>query len=363
MLNKIKVKNFKCFLDNDFPIKRLTYLTGGNASGKSSLLQTLILLKQIEKSNNSLAIIPQLNNINLGLPIQLLAANSSDNYILINLDIDNREYSFKLNLSDDLENQFNFVVEAKRVDEFNKEFNIFYINAERMSPKTVHRTGMKNNYVGINGEYAIEAISLFDSKSNIKGGFSFPFLSDKKLSFQQACNICLSRIFGDTELQITNIDGEAGKKLSIKNESGFYIPVATGFGISYCLPIIVQGLISIFENNKTLIVENPEAHLHPKSQSELGRFLAIIARAGVQIVVETHSEHIINGSRVELGNKADYGKMNTLFFTKSNGQFVQNEICLNEFGEMQDWPEGFFDQTEIDIKEILMRKIKANGAS
>ncbi len=73
----------------------------------------------------------------------------------------------------------------------------------------------------------------------------------------------------------------------------FYLPTATGFGITYVLPIIVQALVASTLENSVLIVENPEAHLHPLSQSSLGKFLALVAWSGVQVLVETHSEHII----------------------------------------------------------------------
>ena len=80
--------------------------------------------------------------------------------------------------------------------------------------------------------------------------------------------------------------------LKYKNEGEFYEPTATGFGISYVIPIVVQALVASTMNNSVLIIENPEAHLHPYSQSQLGKFLTLVALNGVQIIVETHSEHI-----------------------------------------------------------------------
>ncbi|MBK9636389.1 MAG: AAA family ATPase [Bacteroidetes bacterium] len=66
-----------------------------------------------------------------------------------------------------------------------------------------------------------------------------------------------------------------------------------GFGLSYALPIIVAALSS--SENSLILVENPEAHLHPRGQSQLAKLLALAAQSGVQIIIETHSEHIING--------------------------------------------------------------------
>lgn len=73
-------------------------------------------------------------------------------------------------------------------------------------------------------------------------------------------------------------------------------PANVGFGYTYILPIIVSGLIA--QKGQILIVENPEAHLHPKAQSEIAKFLALVASCGVQIYIESHSEHILNGLRI-----------------------------------------------------------------
>ncbi|MGH3693299.1 MAG: AAA family ATPase [Pseudonocardiaceae bacterium] len=74
-----------------------------------------------------------------------------------------------------------------------------------------------------------------------------------------------------------------------------------GFGFSYALPVIIAGLLA--PGGGLLLVENPEAHLHPAGQSRLGRFLARIAGSGVQVVLETHSDHILNGVRLAVADE------------------------------------------------------------
>ena len=127
-----------------------------------------------------------------------------------------------------------------------------------------------------------------------------------------------------------------------------------GFGISYVLPIILNGLIAA--KGSYFIVENPEAHLHPSAQSKIGQFLAMVANAGVHVIVETHSDHVINGLQVAVAKKeldADLVAIN--FFNQAIGS-VQPEvesITLNEKGELSNWPKGFFDQTQIDFAELF----------
>jgi predicted ATPase len=125
-------------------------------------------------------------------------------------------------------------------------------------------------------------------------------------------------------------------------------PNNIGFGYSYVLPIIISGLIAV--PGDMLIVENPEAHLHPKAQSRLARFLAKVAATGVQVFIESHSEHILNALRVCVKNKQlDPADINTLYFT--NDKIVTPTI--DEDGRIDLWEEGFFDEWNNNLMELL----------
>ena len=159
-----------------------------------------------------------------------------------------------------------------------------------------------------------------------------------------------------TQVYVESIDNVPYHKLKIQNSAGAYVPAATGFGISYCLPIIVQGFACALNQKGIFIVENPEAHLHPKGQSKIGEFLALLALSGVQVLIETHSEHIINGVRLALSMSKSTEKANIYFFDHQSNEFYQKEITINQYGDLSEWPQGFFDQTENDIRELLLRK-------
>ena len=126
-----------------------------------------------------------------------------------------------------------------------------------------------------------------------------------------------------------------------------------GFGISYALPILVGGLLTEEEN--WLVVENPEAHLHAKAQSNMGYFLGMMAAAGLRVVVETHSEHIVNGIRraALVSGRLKSEDVNIYFFkNKSESEL----ITMDEHGNLSDFPVDFFDQSRQDMLEII--KIK-----
>ena len=149
-------------------------------------------------------------------------------------------------------------------------------------------------------------------------------------------------------------------------------PTNTGFGISYSLPIIVACLIA--KKDRLLVIENPEAHLHPSAQSKLGYFLGLMANAGVKILVETHSDHIINGIQIAVAKKViDNSKVTINYFyreQKSKDELEEEKvlgikqqpavksITITEKGELSEWPKGFFDQTQIDFMEL--NKIRRN---
>lgn len=127
----------------------------------------------------------------------------------------------------------------------------------------------------------------------------------------------------------------------------------TGFGYTYALPIVLDGLMA--PRGSMLVVENPEAHLHPKAQSNIGFFLGKMAAAGVKIVVETHSEHVVNGIRraalSRLGLSTD--DITIYFCDESRPDENPEEITVDSKGNLSDFPVDFFDQVRQDMLEII----------
>jgi len=136
--------------------------------------------------------------------------------------------------------------------------------------------------------------------------------------------------------------------------SNLYRPTNVGFGLTYSLPIIVSCLAA--SEGALLLLENPEAHLHPRGQAALGELIARTASDGVQVIVETHSDHLINGIRLAVKRKLLKTEDVVLHFfsrTVETGEaFVQSPAVL-ENGRLSNWPAGFFDQWDKDIDALL----------
>ena len=124
-----------------------------------------------------------------------------------------------------------------------------------------------------------------------------------------------------------------------------------GFGFSYALPIVVAGLL--VPVGGLLVVENPEAHLHPAGQSRLGRFLGRVAGSGAQVVVETHSDHVVNGIRLAVVDDEAVAPTDVVlhFFGEGDGG-EPTTIELTGNGGLTEWPAGFFDQIEQDLGRL-----------
>ena len=109
--------------------------------------------------------------------------------------------------------------------------------------------------------------------------------------------------------------------------------------------------------NGLFIVDSPEAHLHPESQSKIAQFLSRVANANTQVVVETHSDHILNGVRLAVAKGILDSKNIRIHYLFATDEGVSSEqIFIKKDGSLSLWPSGFFDQTEKDLAEIVKHK-------
>lgn len=128
-----------------------------------------------------------------------------------------------------------------------------------------------------------------------------------------------------------------------------------GFGLSYALPIIVALFLGTIEPNTIVLIENPEAHLHPKGQTELAKLIALSVEAGAQVIVETHSDHLFDGLRVYAKNNKGFAKrISTYWFELDlHKNSLVESVVIDDNGRLDKWPQGMFDQFEINASELL----------
>jgi predicted ATPase len=124
-------------------------------------------------------------------------------------------------------------------------------------------------------------------------------------------------------------------------------PENVGFGISYALHVVVSLLKA--KPGSLIIIENPESHVHPRGQAELGKLIALLAKNDVQIIVETHSDHILNGIRVGVKEDSSLKDRTILFyfdkeFTDTEQYSRITEIKIDKNGTLSHYPDNLLTE-------------------
>ena len=364
MIDKLKLTNFKCFKEETIHFKPMTILTGANAAGKSSVIQAFLLMQHSnewmknkgEKWQEKSIDINQVFGFPVGAPNALVSQNPTED----------GDFDFAFEMWEAGEGyRFQYIIDkTSPLDlKINKgmtfsDRSFQYLNAERVGPRMVNQAGQKNGIV-YNGENATYLMDMADKTNRgIADVMAGEAMDNQKFSFH--VERWMSAILGEMQLDFHTDYNKAITELWIKNslvDIGV-VPTLTGFGISYVLPIVVAGLWASGETQSLLMVENPEAHLHPYAQSNMGKFLALLAYCGVQVVVETHSEHIIDGARCQMTKLGSSSQMLVDFMQQSESGIKTYAISVSSGGELDKWPKGFFDQKQQDLREIMMLRRK-----
>lgn len=215
--------------------------------------------------------------------------------------------------------------------------------------------------VGLKGEYTA---AVLNSHKDLRiryipsGSFDKAQISAKPLTRSlEAAVIDWLKYLDIAETVETHDRGKHGHEMKITT-SGTNIPQDlphVGVGVSQVLPILVMCLLG--KERTTLIIEQPELHLHPLIQTRLADFFVSVALLGKQCVIETHSEYLINRLRLRIASDSEdaLGSISKIYFSEKNeeGHSFFHEVLVNEYGAILDWPEGFFDQSQFEAEEML----------
>ncbi|MGN0739554.1 MAG: DUF3696 domain-containing protein [Treponema sp.] len=345
MITKLTLKNFKSFLERTIDFSPLTVLTGMNGAGKSSVIQAI---RMIQKSCGDGQGNPILDDH--VMPNQLKTKLTKDDFYLLSFIKDGNTYTTEVN---EIESD-SYGFAADDGHRKNELTCISYLSADRYGPKNQLPAGNTKEIsdVGNLGEFVI---SFLDKFQYSKVPEKLRLNSDDE-NLLDNTNSWLKVISKDSLLTYE-------KNQSQNVYYPFYngiVPSETGYGLSFTLPVIVSLLFTDDKNvERILLIENPEAHLHPAAQTALGKLIALAAANGKQVIIETHSNHIIDGIRIaaKQGNiKASDVKFH--FFRRDS--FEEESTVetpeLYQDGKLSFWPEGFFDQGLKD-KALLARKM------
>ena len=366
MIKKITVENFKCFDKISVDFKELNLFAGVNGMGKSTLIQAILLLRQTYEKYNSInhwrKIILNGRYINLGTLKDVAYWYRKEDNIKISMEEEKWIWNCTWNNeSVNLERNAD-ELEYREKDSFlGNDFE--YISAERLGPRRFYDDLANEEYrkfqIGTRGEKA--AALLNDIGSDFKIYKNMRHISESSERLDLQINAWMSEI--SPGIKISAIPyfevNLMGLRYSINSSMGEESTNALnmGFGVSYALPILVAILKA--RKGDLIILENPEAHLHPKGQRRIGELVALAAANGVQIIMETHSDHILNGIRLAVKQNQinpEQVKMNYFYQYMNKNGIPRHDKTSPEIlrdGSLSNWPEGFFDEWDKAIDELF----------
>jgi len=386
------LEHFKCFEQLQLPLAPLTLLSGLNAAGKSSTLQAFSLLHQsaVESEWNR-ALILNGRLVALGSAGDVIDKITGRYEFSIGLQSDDFRCSWRMHSEDrvrdlavpirkimwaaaDSWQEETFDLEAEQRQRIyhllpeelvNRSpqaqtliamlTQIAYISAERIGPRETYpaTTPDQQTNVGPRGEYTPWFLDHFAERRPLEQ----LLIEDAPPTLQRQTEAWMNRFFPGAGLVVRPVEGANLMTMGIRTNTAtsYHRPQNVGFGITHVLPIVTSCLGA--GTDTIILIENPESHLHPAGQSAMGRFLAKTAVAGAQVILETHSDHVLNGVRraVKDGLIAP-DQIAIHFFVARSEDSTSTQVfspLIDPSGALDSWPEGFFDQFDKDTAALI----------
>lgn len=329
MITEIQLEGFKSFANGELTLRPFTLLTGLNSSGKSSVIQALLMAERGAKSDNFLL----------------------DEHGTIKELTNTYAQEFNIRLTDD---KGEHIILHGKDDQQETQNNItlphyFYSEAGRYGSQSSIKVFNNTPEMDSKGGNLLKCIDTY-AEVSIAEALRHPDAQGETFMFNlQAWLEIISPGVNFTYVL---------QKLSDQSFSFFDEHRATnvGFGLSYTLPVLTVMLRASLCQDSLVLLENPEAHLHPKGQTEIGKFIALCADNGVNVVVETHSDHLFDGIRLYTKKHCGFEKkfVSYWFHLNKEKNTEIESITLDKDGRMSTTtPKGFFDQFEIDAIDLF----------
>jgi len=368
VIKKIKIEKFKTISNYSFNLAHLNLFAGLNGMGKSTLIQSILLVRQSYLNNpinygGEISLNGEFTRLGYGKDI--FAQYSTGNKIVVfeMQDDDKGSGIWKLDWSkqnsdpdklDILQGEFSKDQDFLKSTLFGDDF--VYISAERLGPQLSYPIGnidkVKKRRLGNKGDFALQYLSIISGDDlNI---VTLKHENSKTINILDNVNAWLGEISPGVKITVlpnTDIEAirlaiqfDAGPDNVITNE---FRPINVGFGLTYVLSIIISILTS--KPGDIVILENPEAHLHPKGQSKMGTLASLAAEQGVQLFIETHSDHILNGIRLAVKAGQVFNDKIAIFYfdrpkSDPDHKSIIRDIKILNNSKLSEFPEGFFDE-------------------
>jgi predicted ATPase len=360
MINSVKIEGFKRFKSKSFDLRRLSILAGRNGSGKTSIIQAILLAREALLSKEETISLNGPFGLQLGTFDDVANKGATEGF---SVEVREGSSAFGARFSQPEKPAQQFYVHSLKLgtpsETFARAGRAFqYLGAERIGPRltsTISAVPQQFLNIGPIGENAAQILDSLGALPVLEGR-QFDSSSDVALLKDQT-EAWLSALTRPIQIDTETYPYTPIVTLKYRTDIDWLSPTNMGFGVTYALPIVVAALTT--EQDGLLIVENPEAHLAPSGQTQVGIFLTKIAASGVQVLLETHSDHVINGIRRAIG------ELNLLASDDAIIHFLDSSteseaLTFTASGGISHWPQGFFDQYQIDVATLT--RIRRKGA-
>lgn len=415
MLKKLRIKNFKSWKDTgEIDLAPITMFFGGNSSGKTSLLQFILMLKQTAEISDYSSQILKFNGIvNLGNFKDVVFDHDKKNAIEFSISKDAeffiRERFFPLEISG-----FRAIIAEESSKIKIEDFEITNPTYSKKDPKkdpkkkgvTIfdpsqflqeitrdlknHKNskdddGIKKEDFVVRKIWRNTVLYPFISRVEYIGPLrkqperDYPWNNNHPTEMGAAGEFAIQAIIasnlqkGDLENDVAKalkkmglIDSFKVKPLSEDSDERYKVLVKktkgstevllpdVGFGVSQILPILTALYNS--KAGAVILLEQPEIHLHPKAQIELADIIVdAVKRRKIQVIIESHSEHFLTRIQTRVADGEISKNSTKLYFCKNEKGFSElEELKLSDSGDIENWPENFFgNQLEESANRIL----------
>jgi predicted ATPase len=352
MLTRMKLENFKSWQSLDIEIAPLTILFGTNSSGKSSILQSILLLIQSSEQTglNGLNFGGKDDYVNLGSFRDIVFEHDLEKTVSIGFTYNNVVWDFSLQYKND-DTQITGNAEWSPhgyMGEVVFEELVHYLGPLRQYPQRSYLwSGSAPFKILPDGENTIAA--LIES-------------TRRDSSLLNEVSKWLVELDLVNKFRVNPLDKDKRFYETLVNMRGVESALLdTGFGVSQILPVIT--MLFFVPEESVVLLEQPELHLHPRAQAHLADLILHVAEERkLQLIVESHSEHLLRRLQRRIAEPehefANPDNIKMYFCDMGdNGSTIQ-EVKVDEYGQIQNWPDKFFGDITGDLEAMTMAALK-----
>lgn len=334
MITNIQITNYKSIEDVSLEVKPLTLFTGLNSTGKSSVLEAVLLLNKLYTNNGKILLNSIISSFD---SIRNRYQSAKEIKIVLATDAGNTDCCITEDRIGSKEQKADLEIER----------NLYYLSANRIGAVDFP-TISAVFFSGITGEFLLGTYEKEKSTPVNEGLVMDDYVSSTLAS---QVNYWLTYILGINLELLTEKRTEINVEVKFKSDGlSNFSPFQLGMGVSYLTKVLIFCLRA--RKGDVLIIENPEIHLHPAAQARLGEFFSFVVGAGIQLLIETHCEHLINRVQYEVFKKK-LPSQNAVIYYKGGIRQDFQRIDFKPDGQYAvEFPTGFFDATLDNLLEM-----------